>query len=423
MPRLVRRLALVLIATASACSRNSPPAAFNLRIGAVGALAPLTAEQPEGYAAVLHALVFEPLVSPRRTGPWISTFVSGLEQPTASPFRFRLKGRRTFGDGTPVETEDIERALAQRTTISEAGGWVHVTAGSAGVLLDAVVARDSPSGPLGAGPFVVTHQDETRITLKRRQPEAHHVEELELVSYKSPRDVFSATLRGEVNLLLMPSDGQVELLDGVGKLRVLRSPGPQSVVALFNAARIRPDERHSLALRLPATEIAAAYGPSCRPRPAAPEPRGVIPSRRLEIIRAEAFQGLGPMGLALRRGLGPIGGQLLTLPINEAYRRITTGDFDLALITSQTWPEELALSRWVTGAPENWGRYSNPEFDAAFAAGDFARAKAALEADPPALFICDLERTAAVDARLFDARLGDYDALELLPTWKVAPPP
>lgn len=91
------------------------------------------------------------------------------------------------------------------------------------------------------------------------------------------------------------------------------------------------------------------------------------------------------------------------------------------LIAAQTWPDESALGRWITGAEENWGGYSNPRFDEAFHAGDFARARAELEADPPAVFICDLERTAAVDSRITNATLGDYDMLDTLPEWEVAP--
>lgn len=418
----MRRLALIL-ATAAACTRGGPPPSFKVRIGAVGPLAPLTAELPEGYPSLIHSLVFEPLVKPRRDAAWASSFLADLERSGAAQVRFRLEPGRTFSDGTPVGREDIERAVGQRLASSEAGGGLSLTADSPAVLLNAVVVRPTPAGALGTGPFVVTHQDQSRLTLKRREPLAQHIDELELVSYKSPRDVFSAALRGEVNLLLMPSDGQLELLDGVGTLRFLRSPGLHSVVVLFNAERITLSERRALERSLSLPEIAAAYGPSCRPRAPSNAPGAEAPERPLDIIHAEAFQGMRPMALALRRALGPNGGRVLTLPINEAYGRLTAGDFQLALVSSQTWPEELALSRWVTGVAENWGRYSNPAFDAAFAAGDFARAKAALEADPPVLFICDLERTAAVDARLFDARLGDYDALELLPTWKVGPPP
>ena len=75
----------------------------------------------------------------------------------------------------------------------------------------------------------------------------------------------------------------------------------------------------------------------------------------------------------------------------------------------------------MTGAEENWGGYSNPQFDEAFRAGDLVRAQAELDADPPAAFICDLERVAIVDARIKNATLGDYDLLDTLPEWEVAP--
>jgi hypothetical protein len=93
----------------------------------------------------------------------------------------------------------------------------------------------------------------------------------------------------------------------------------------------------------------------------------------------------------------------------------------MALLTLQTWPLESTLGRWVTGSPENSGGYSNSRFDEAIRAGDLVRAKAELEADPPGLTICDLDRTVAVDARLIDPQFGDYDMLDTIPDWEVAP--
>ena len=48
-------------------------------------------------------------------------------------------------------------------------------------------------------------------------------------------------------------------------------------------------------------------------------------------------------------------------------------------------------------------------------------ARAELAADPPGVFICRPERTAIVDSRLFDAKLGSYDPMETLADWQVAP--
>ena len=245
---------------------------------------------------------------------------------------------------------------------------------------------------------------------------------MELITYPGPREAFAAALRGEVNLILMPSHGQLELLNGVSSLRIIRGNGVHSAVALFNSRRLDASKRLAIARALPIDEIATAYGPTCSPRaqrersPTEPLPTG------LEILAIDAMQGFGSASLALRRALAQGGTRITLVTPAEAYRRGVAGDFDVLLIPIQSWPTESALSRWRTGHEDNWGGYSNPAFDNAFLTSDFDHAQAALDADPPAVFICDIERTAAVDARLKNATLGDYDILGNLPDWEVSPP-
>jgi hypothetical protein len=247
------------------------------------------------------------------------------------------------------------------------------------------------------------------------------IQEVELVGFPTPRDAFAAVLRRDVNMILMPSEGQLELLEGVRGLSVIRGPGLHSVAGLFNSRRVDTGNRRALAHKQLPAEAADAFGSSCRPRTAPRVATDQLDSQPLEIVALEAVTGSRPAALGLRRALGASGGKVSEVTTPEAIRRGLTGDFDILLITLQTWPSEAALSIWVTAAENNFGGYSNPTFDQAFRASDFATAQAELEADPPAIFICDLERTAAVDARILNPQLGDYDMLGNLEDWEVGP--
>jgi len=84
-------------------------------------------------------------------------------------------------------------------------------------------------------------------------------------------------------------------------------------------------------------------------------------------------------------------------------------------------PPGVAALYFETGAPYNWTRYSNRDYDAALAAGDEGAAEEALRQNPPVVVIARREIMAVVDARLADAKLGEWGAFELVPEWEVAP--
>ena len=57
--------------------------------------------------------------------------------------------------------------------------------------------------------------------------------------------------------------------------------------------------------------------------------------------------------------------------------------------------------------------------DQAIDAGDWKAARAALQEDPPAAFVCTHHHLAVIDVRVKNAILGPFELLETLPDWEV----
>jgi hypothetical protein len=375
-----------------------------------------------GYSSLINALVFEPLVSPTREHFWHSRVFETIEPIDHGRVRVRLRNDLLFGDGSRFGPEHVERALGSLGRVTRDGDWLDLELpgkNAASVLESTALATETQSGSFGTGPFAVVSQGPKAISLRRRTPAPRRISQVEMVSFDSTRDAFAAALRGEINLVLFPSDGEIELLNGVRTLKIVRRPSLHSLTLVFNARRLSTAERKEISRSINGTEITNAYGGSCteRPRPVETQPLNGTP---LEILSFDNYQGMRAASLALRRSLGARGGALRAAQPSEISGPMGS-DVDMALLTLQTWPLESTLGRWVTGSPENSGGYSNSRFDEAIRAGDLVRAKAELEADPPGLTICDLDRTVAVDARLIDPQFGDYDMLDTIPDWEVAP--
>jgi ABC-type transport system substrate-binding protein len=423
MLTLVRRL-LFLCLVFSACARGERSENFRVRIGGVGPLEPLAPALVSGFSNFINPLVFQALVSPVHGQSLNSAVLADLQRLDRTRYRFHLSRGTAFSDGTAIAASDVLRALNGAGSLVPREDWLELELHEPGhplALLGAVVARTTQFGVFGTGPFTIVSQDSHTILLRRRSPAPGRIAEVELASFPTPREAFAALLRGEVNMVVLPGEAELELLSGVRTLKAIRSPGLHSLTLLFNAQRLDRTTRRALTSTIDPAAVTTAFGGSCRPRPPGIFQTELAAGSALEIATFDAFQGFRPAALAVRRVLQVRGGEVVPVTANEAVTRGGRHDFDLMLIPAQTWPPELALSRWVTGDPENWGGYSNRKFDEAFRAGDFVRAQAELEADPPAAFICDLDRTAVVDARLKNATLGDYDLLDTLPDWEVTP--
>ncbi len=374
----------------------------------------------------MQGLVFEPLVQQAGDGTWRPRVLGDLQRVTSGQYRLRLGQGVTFSDGSPLRAQDVATAVHSGGPLEEHDGWLIARIQDGGAqteaeLLAAAVWRQSASGPLGTGPFVVEAQDPTHILLRRRARVSQRINEVELVAFPTPRDAFAAALRGEVNMLLMPDDGELELLSGVETLRVIRGHGVHSVALMFNTSRLAAADRKRLGLALPLDQVGRAFGSSCSRQGAARPTLQLPPGPPIDLVVAATEPGLVRAALALRRALGARAGAVSIVTPEEARRRAAGGDFGALLGTLQTSPADLASASWLTGSPRNLTGYSNLRVDAAIRVLDYALAQTEMVDDPPALIICRLDRTAVVDSRVVDARLGDYDMLDSLDAWQIAP--
>jgi hypothetical protein len=239
-----------------------------------------------------------------------------------------------------------------------------------------------------------------------------------LVAYPTPREAFSHTLKGDANLIIEMEPRMREFFDGVPSLRVLRETGHNADAVMFNA-RLSRAERVALAGALASEqvrELAYENGECAESGQAHAEPS--TPSGPpLEVVSWGPFERLA---MSVRRGLAERGGEVVSLSVPEALKRVRSGQFDLFLARPIMWPPSAMTLNWRTGSPDNLTGYSNKLVDAALDSGDWAAAKAALLDDPPAAFICTREKIAVVDARIKNAMLGPWEILETLPEWEIS---
>jgi hypothetical protein len=394
-----------------------------LRLAVVAPIGDVSPEAHSGAAPLAADLVFEPLLRPdaggaasrllrrwERVGPrrWSLTVVEGLR----------------FSDGSPVEPEDVARALREQGLEARADGAgaveVEARPGAPPVEIAlhwAQVARRTASGWLGTGFFAVESQSDTRLVLRRVAAVPGRIASVELIAFPSSRDAFARLLRGEANALVHIDRAQAELLEGVPSLQLVRGMAPNALVVLFG--KLAPEDRRALAAALPVGEIgAAALGRECAGAPAAPG-GAVPPGRQLRVGYGRYLPEFPRAALALRRALGERGGDIVSLAPADFTAR--AADLDLSVTTQLVRPRGVAAMYYASGAAWNWSRYSNAAYDAALAAGDEEAASAALAALPPGVVLCRRERIAAVDARLKNVSLGAWGLLDTLPEWEVAP--
>jgi hypothetical protein len=419
--RTLRRLLLVCLLL-GACGHRSSSDDHVLRIAANGALEPLTPQLGSSFSMVVKGLVFDLFLVPTETG-WRSNVAEQWHWETPRHLELELKPGLTFSDGSPVTAADAISSLQNaKLRASEHDGWISIEADSPDgalepSLLRAILFKRLGRDFIGTGPFSVAQADANHMLLRRRQPRPSGVSAVELKTVASHREAFAHALRGEFNLILGLDEGQLELLDGVPQLQVVRGPAVHAIAVLFNPARLSKEERRAIAQTLSTGEIAKVFRSGCTP---IPHPtHGALPAGRpLEIMTAPFIAGLERAGLALQWALGPRGGSLDVLSVDEITRRDRDGEYDLALATMQVWPPSSVALHWRSGAPTNDEHYSNPELDRAIDEGRFGDVPRLLEVDPPSIPICQLERVGMVDARIHNARLGPYDMLETLPDWE-----
>jgi ABC-type transport system substrate-binding protein len=407
-----------------ACTQPKRNEHFAIRIAVLSPLGRVTA-QPNAVdnSSVAQTWVFEPLVRLDSAGQLVPAVASRVERRPLGRFHVELRGDRTFSDGAPVTAADVERSLIANSLrmIRDGNGYLiepnEERVISEVQLIRTMVFRESGGTVLGSGPFKVVEESPARLRLVRRTPARGRIDEAILLAYNTPRETFEHTLKGDANLVYLLEPGWLEFFDGVPRLRIVRGPGLQTDSVVFNP-RLPRAQRAALAQALSSNSVRElAFGDDCaearnRAAPETAVPAG--PSLNVITWPAEAR-----FALAVRRRLGQRGNEIETLPAEELASRLRAGKFDLTPLRVLVWPPSMAALTMKTRGPSNFWGYSNAKVDAALDAGDWAAAKAALDEDPPAAFVCTRERIAVVDARIKNPTLGPYDLLETLPEWEV----
>lgn len=420
-----------LVAWALALAACAPPPAgrpFELRIAVPGSLAPFGPEVRSSYATSLTDLVYE---APFRAGPeggLVPVLAERWERLGSSRFRLTIRPGVRFSDGSPLVSADLIRSLsAAGLRAEEHGEWLELEPAKASepvepLLLYAVVTRPVPGNPpLGTGPYAFVEGDERHIVLRRVHPDPRRIAEVEMVGYPSLRDAFARLLRNEVNAALGLEERQLELLDGMPQIQVVRSQAPHAVAVFMNAARLDRATRADLVAALHVPEVAAVYGAGCHPDREAPIEKPLPPGRELAVLASNSEGDLARLALAVRRVLGRRGGNLVLEDVSRSEERRRRLDYDLAVAPLLVSPPSMLALYFQTGGAGNWSGYSNREFDRLVQAGDMAGARAELERDPPVVVFCRRQRYVAVDARIGNPTIGSWGLLETLPSWEVTP--
>jgi len=421
-----RRFVSLLFAL-TACTQQSTSPGLTLRIGAVGPIDLLVPQQQGGYSTLVKGLVFPLLLEPTTEGEWHPRLVSQSARLAPNRYRLKLDPSVQFSDGSPARNEDLIASVAAFGLRGiERDGWVEVEPMNVEAPIDvllasAVLFKQSPQGFLGTGSFFVVAQDTSRLQLRRIKPLQARITDVEMLSFATPRDAFARAMLGEVNVLMMPDSGQIELLQGIPRFRLIRGQGVQGLAAVFNTQRLSRDERKALAAAILADPITTVHGTNCELN-VPPSAQGRLPpGAPLELHIVDSDAEIARAGIALRRALGARGGPIFFEPPSSIIRRAAEGLFEIIVGQVAVWPPRRAAWAWHTQSSWNRFGYSNPALDEALYAGDYARAERELRDDPPALLLCRPERTMAIDARVKNPRLGVYDMLESLPDWEVNP--
>ncbi len=409
------------------CARPDRGGEFALRVVGAGDLVPLRPDTTTGLTAAAGDLVYQALFRVGQNGELEPAVARRWERLGRDRLRVQLDPGAEFSDGSSVRAEDVVASLsAAGFEATPAGDWLEIGSGSSRdplemALLYAFIYKEASPSPLGTGPYALVEGDPAHLVLRRVKPAPGRIAKVEFRAVPTTRDAFARLLRGEAEALLTLDERQSELLEGVPGLRVVRSEGPHAIAAVLNARRFSAGARKALAAAVPIAEVAGAYGGACLSYGETGPPGAIAEGRPLQILAGTFDPGLVRAALSLRRALGSRGGEVSLERPREARARLARQDFDVSIDTLLVWPPLVLGWSWHTGAALNWAAYSNPRTDAAFDRADFATARAEMEKDPPAVYICRRQRIAAVTTRIRKATLGRWGLLDTLPDWEVAP--
>ena len=416
--------ALVLALLIAACRPAPQAASFTLRVAVSGPLDKLDPRvEGQSWSVIAKRLVYERLIGIGPTGEIIPGLASKIEAAGPAALRVWLRPDARFSDGSPVTFADVAGSLrgSQLLATSEGESIVFRTEDASVptelLLSRAFVFRQSGDRALGTGAFAVREEDATHLVLSRSHPVPGFIEHVRLDSYPTPQDAFARTLKGDADMLAEVQPRWIEFFEGVPRMRILRAEGNHANMVAFNPRRLSREERLALARQLSADEVRLlAFGGECAPSPRRPE-GGTLPSgRALEVLTVPFFD---RFAAAVRRALGVRGGEIRDAETQELFSAVRSGNFDLATIRPAVWPPFMATLIWRTGATSNIFGYSNAAVDAALDARDWKAAQRALDADPPAAYVCASPIVLVLDSRIKTPPLEAGFFFESLPRWEV----
>ncbi|BDG07791.1 periplasmic substrate-binding domain-containing protein [Anaeromyxobacter paludicola] len=402
----MRLLPVLLLLAGCRAAPAAPP--FTLRFavpGVVGTFGPASAE---GVAALARDLAFEPLLRPDPSGHASEVLASWAR--AGDGLRVVLLPGVRLADGAHATRDDLAESLrAAGFQVRIDGDEVFLSsrrgAVAPGDLYHVGLGRRTADGWIGSRPFRLAAAGPGELLLERVRPAQGRVERVRLLAFPDARTAFVQLLRGEADAMIGLDDRMAQLVEGVGRLQLVRGESPLGLAVVFGP-RLGAAERRALAAWLPRGELAAAAHEGCAPL--ASGGGALPPGRRLDVVSATLDPSGTLAGLALRRALGSRGG---------AYRRAEGGErveaeggFDLLVASVLVWPEEAALRQWRARPSARVTPGTG---------GDADEVARAIAEDPPLVPLCRRRRLAAVDSRVRNPRLGDWDVLGRLPEWEV----
>src|SRR5207237_6496014 len=150
-------------------------------------------------------------------------------------------------DGAPVTDADVVRSLeSEGLSVAPAGGALVIQSRQPGLpidalLLQAYVFRESQGKVVGSGPFAVASQSASELRLNRRTTQPGPLNEVRLIAYKTPRDAFAHTLKGDANLIIDVEPRSVEFFRDVPSLQVIHGAGRSTDAIVFSPTLSRAD--------------------------------------------------------------------------------------------------------------------------------------------------------------------------------------
>ena len=472
--RAVTPTALLIVSVAG-CGGNDAPAhstasASSLRIG----FGLATGDNVQaGVQGLARSIALEPLVTferdgrsrPRLAESW-TTSDDGLV------FRLRLRPNVTFHDGKPVTAEiitevlrrqlprhfsllyediadiravsnqEIEFALKRRSTLLVEG-------------LDVLIGRAEAPG-VGTGPFITQNMGEDGVEMvanDRYHSGRPPIDRVAIQAYGSVRSAWADMLRGQVDMLYEVGADALESLQPSTRVSVFTYQRPYSYVVVFNMNRPQlQDRRLRQALNAAIDRkalVADAFDNHGMPAESAVWPHHWAYSREAPTFRFDpevvslspgkqkltclfGDSSLERLMLGMQRQLQAVGVDvdLELLPVDELFKRVESGSFDLVLADAGIAPNLFRPYLFFhSGGPYNYGQFASALVDGALdeirhAPSDdhykngVAAFQRAIVEDPPGIFLTWSERARAVSTRFEVPVEPGRDILSTLRLWR-----